>query len=798
MWSNFIKTSLRSLSKNLSYTLVNIIGLSIGLAVFIALVLYIQYELSFDDFQEHKDRLYRVEQIMNSNDRSERMESAPTPVWKYIKKEFPEVEYSSRYYQIEQTFVNKNAHPFKLKTAFVDNDFIKMFSYEIIAGDSENPLLEPNCVILPESLANKFFGEERALGQTIEIEEENYKVTAIIADPPKNSHLNINAFISISTIEFTYGSDQFTLWWNNWLTTYVLLKPNHNLAAFNAKIDTILKKWYKPECENQLLLRKAQDIHLYSNISGDYANRGSITTVYILSALSLFILIMAGVNFTNLSIAYSTRRTKEVAMRKIIGADRRLLLKQLLSESILIALFSLLIAFILFEIFLPWFNIIVNRELDLKYFENFKFLLSIIGITIILGFISGIYPALIIARTEPLNALKSGKKTKSGKSLLRQTLVGLQFIISACFIIGATSIYMQVNYMNNKDLGYKADQIININMYPLHMNDMSFFREQILKNPSVLKVSAHDYPIENSSSWTDFSWEGAEENSFHRISNNHVDQYFTDLYGLEFIAGENFAGPQIGNTVEGNRCILNEAAIKLMNLSDPIGKKIIYNEDYSGNIEGQRITISGVVKDFHFQSAHTKITPMVMILYREGLDAWGLSILISEKNINETLTFVETKYKEVFPNKLFQYEFIKERISDFYQEEKNLSNIVLYLAVLAIIIACLGIYGLISFTTNSRTKEIGIRKVLGSNSFSIYFLFAKEFLSLILIANIIAWPISYYIIEGWLNTFPYRIGFTIIPYAIAISITIIFAMLSMAYRIHKAINTNTVLSLKYE
>ena len=798
MWSNFIKTSLRSLGKNLSYTLVNIIGLSIGLAVFIALVLYIQFELSFDDFQEHKDRLYRVEQIMNSNDRSERMENSPTPVWKSMKEEFPEVEYVSRFYQIEQTAVNEQGHPFDLKTVFVDNDFIKMFSYEIIAGDLENPLVEPYCIILSKPMAIKLFGDEKALGQTIEIDGDHYKVTAIMDDPPKNSHLDVNCIMSIASLEAAFGHKEFTLWWNNWLTTYVLLKPNHDLNDFNAKIDTILKKWYTPDCKNQLLLRKAQDIHLYSRIPGDYALRGSITTVYILSALSLFILIMAGVNFTNLSIAYSTRRTKEVAMRKIIRANRHLLLRQLLSESILIALFSMLIAFILFEAFLPWFNVIVNRELDLKYFENFKLILSIIGITIILGFISGLYPAILVARTKPLSALKSGQKTKSGKSLLRQALVGIQFIISACFIIGAISIYMQVNYMNNKDLGYKADQIINMNVYDAPMNDINFFREQILKNLSVLKVTAHDYPIENSTNWTDFSWEGAEENSFHRINNNYVDPYFTDTYGMEFIAGENFSRSQIGNSVEGNRCILNEAAIKLMNLSDPIGHKIIYDGDYRGDTEGQRITITGVVKDYHFKSAHTKITPMAMILYRDGLDAYSVSALISKEHMDETIAFIESKHKEVFPNQIFHYEFVKKRISDLYQEELNLSNVVLYLAVLAIIIACLGIYGLISFTTNSRTKEIGIRKVLGSSSSLIYYLFAKEFLSLILIANIIAWPISYYIIEGWLNAFPYRIPFSIIPYVMAISITIIFAILSMAYRIYKAMNANTVASLKYE
>ncbi len=794
MWLNFIKTSLRSLKKNLSYALVNFIGLSITLAIFIALVLYIQFELSFDNFHENKERLYRVEQIMNESGRSERMEGGPTPVWKFIKQEFPEVEYSTRFIKREKTLQNKDGNTINLEAIFVDNIFLKMFSYELIKGDMENPLKDPFSIIITESLKLNIFGNKEALGQTIQISTRAYKVTAIMKDPPKNSHLSFNSIISIST----YGERTFKDWGSNWVSCYVLMKPDLNLKEFNKKLATILKKWWRPDCENQLLLRKAQDIHLHSKISEDYAYRGSSTGVYILSALSLFILIMSGVNFTNLSIAYSTRRNKEVGMRKIIGASKSLLIKQFLIESILIVLVSLILAFLLFEMLLPWFNTIVNRELDFKYLENIGLLIFIIGVTILLGFVSAIYPAILVARVESLNALKLRQRSKSSGSMLRRVLVGMQFAISACFIIGALSIYLQVNYMKNKDLGYNVDQIVMMDVEGAKMKDINYFREQIMQNSGVLKATMHDYPIENSTNWTRCSWEGAPEGTSLRINNNYVDHYYTNVYEMEFVAGENFTGPQKGNSVEGNRCIINEAAVRSMNLKEPIGHKMIYTGDYRSNTEGHRITIQGVVKDFHFKSAHTEISPMIMILFHEGQNAWSVSAKISSTDMNKTLDFLNAKFNEIFPDMEFQYEFVKQNISDLYVQERNLSNVVLYLAVLAIVIACLGVYGLISFATLSRTKEIGIRKTLGSPTFAIHYLFAKEFLMLILIANMIAWPLSYFVSDGWLLSFPYRMPFSILPYAMALGTTIVFAILSMMYQIFRATKANPIDSLRYE
>jgi len=798
MWSNFIKTTLRNLNKNKSYAFVNILGLSIALAVFIALVLYIQFELSFDNFQKNADQLYRVEQIMIESGSTERMEGCPEPTWQALKNEFPEVEYSIRFYHKENVIATPEGNSYELKIIQTDNEFFKMFSYEFIKGDRDNALTEPFSMIITETLAKVMFGDVDPIGKSLVEDGNSYTITAIIKDPPKNSHLDFNALQSVNTLTTLFGERTFKAWGNNWLVCYIMLAPNQDIDEFNGKIKNILKKFWFENCNNQLVCRAVKDIHLHSKITDDYAVRGSITSVYVLSALSLFILIMAGVNFTNLSIAYSTRRTKEVGLRKIVGANKSLLIRQFLSESVLIALFSMITAFVLFETFLPWFNQIVNRELNFEYIANFKLLAIIIGITLLLGFLSGLYPALIISSSEPLKALKLGSGNKSAKSTLRKLLVGFQFIISASFIIGAIGIYQQVYYMKNKDLGYKADNIVQIKVDGGNKKDINFYRDQILQHPAVNAAASHDYPIENSTNWTRASWEESEERQYFRISNNHVDHHFIDTYKMKLILGEGFKGPQIGNTVEGNLCVINEAAMKRMGLKNPIGKKMVYSGDYRRPPVGKRITIVGVVKDFHFKSAHNEITPMILKLYNEEMDAWNISVNISEVNKQATIAFLETRFKEIFPNLLFQYEFVEQGIANLYQEESKLTGVVLYLAALAIIIACLGIYGLVSFTTNSRTKEIGIRKVLGSNAFSINYLFTKEFLALILIANIIAWPISYYAIERWLNNFPYRMPFSMLPYAIAIGITIIFAILSMAYRIFKAMKANPVDSLRYE
>ncbi len=803
MWSNYIKSTFRNFRRNLSYALINIIGLSIALSIFIALTLYIQFELSFEDFNPQKENIYRIEQNMIEGGRSELMETAPVPLWRAIKAEFPEVKESIRlFYNNAGTITTPEGRDFETTRIITDREFFEFFSYKLKHGDPSTALQEPNCVVLTESLANVIFGDENPMGKIIDQQGFGFpslKITGIMYDPPKNTHLEFNSLISMATIEHIWGTEEFNQWGNNWLATYVKLIDNHDIIDFNKKIKHILKKFWKESTNNELKARNIKDIHLYSPIAGDYALRGSISNLYILMALAVFIIFMAGVNFTNLAVAYSTKRKKEVGLRKISGANKNMLITQFLSESIVIAFISLILAFVIFETFLPWFNQIVKRELDFNYLNNFQLLGFIIIVTLFFGILSGLYPAYVISKSKPFDAIKGISGNKVSKSRSRRILVAIQFIISACFIIGTLGILRQVNYLKNKDQGFETKNMIRIIFNDSTMNRINYFRNQILQNPDIEKASVHDYPIHNSSNWTRASWEGAKEKEYIRINNNYADHHYIDCYNMKLIAGEGFVSARTQVGVEENQCIINEAAAKRMRITDnPIGVKVKYYGDYRDNMEGNRVKIVGVVKDFHFSSARNKITPMIIHLYNPEETGWCISVKVKGENMQRSIQFLNEEFLKVFPAQSFNYYSVKDEIAQYYTEEEKLASVVLGLSIISIFIACLGIYGLVSFSTATRRREIGIRKVLGSKPGAINILFFKEFFLLIIIANAIAWPLSYLSLDRWLESFPYHVEHSLIPGLTALGITMLFALLSMLSKTVYATKVNPVETLRYE
>jgi putative ABC transport system permease protein len=460
-------------------------------------------------------------------------------------------------------------------------------------------------------------------------------------------------------------------------------------------------------------------------------------------------------------------------------------------------LLALFFAFIIFEIFLPWFNHLVNRDLNFRYIENYPVFILIVGIGILIGLVSGIYPACILSRFQPQNILK-GKGISGGKRQgIRKVLIIVQFIISSFFIISTLGVLRQVNYMKNKDLGFNPNNVIRFRFNDTSMNRILFLRDQLLQNPDIISASVHDYPIVESTNWTRVSWEGAGEEEWIRINDNYSDHHFTDTYKMELVEGEGFSGPQRGISWEGNEVIINEAAVKRMRIESPIGKWIYYGGDYRGGVE-RGAKIVGVVKDYHFISVHNLITPMMIRLYNESQTGWSLSVRTEGHNIKETITYIENKFNEVFPGQLYDYQFINEFHEEMYQEEQKLGSVIFYLSILAIFIACLGVYGMVSFTTARRSREIVIRKVLGSMVSLINMLFAKEYVILILLANIIAWPVAFVVVNKWLETFPYRIGFSVLPYVLALVITLLLALLSMVYRTTRAAKINPADLLRYE
>lgn len=803
MWRNYFKTAIRNLIKHRSNTIVNILGLSFGLAIFIALALYIQFELSFDNFHENGDNLYRVEQIMNEGDRIERMVGCPTPLWQALKNEFPEIESSMRFVYIqggglsEISLTARDGSTIKARGCYVEEDFLQQFTFPLVRGNPEDALREPLSVVLSKSVSKKMFGEKDPVGESYDINGVQFKITGIMEDMPNNSHLRFDVLLSIKTIEKLYGEDSFTAWGNNWVSLYVALIPGHDIEDFRNKIRYKLKEYYYEETLNELDVRPIREIHLYANLRNDYAVRGNIRNVYILSAIAFFILLMAGVNFTNLSVAQSSARSKEVVLRKINGGMRRILLVQFLGESILIAFISLFLGFVFFESILPLFNRITGQQLDFLYLQNILLFLFIIGVGLFLGLLAGIYPAILISRFSPLVIFRTQSSQGSKNPILRKVLIGLQFFMSVAFIIGTIGVARQAFYLKNKDLGYNPEGVVRIPLNDTSMTKINTFRAELLRFPGIVNASVHDYRICESTNWTRITWEGAQEDEFIRINVNYTDPHYLDTYEMTLVEGRGFSEPISEDGEAEDEVILNEAAVKRMGFEDPIGKKILYGGDYRryGRLDP---TIVGVVKDYHFLSARNVITPFMIRPYQNRLVGQSISFRLEGKVMRESLELVKTKFHEFFPGETYDYEFVNEYHARMYTVEDQLSKIVFTLAVIVIIIACLGVYGLVAFTTAKRTKEVGIRKVMGARFFSISRLFAREFMILLLIANILAWPVAYFLVKNWLENFPYRVDFSVIPYFIALLVTTFFTLMSMLYHTLQSSRLNTAECLRYE
>ncbi len=800
MWKSFFKSSFRVLVRHRSFSLVNTLGLALGISVFIALSLYVQFELSFDKFHVNASRIYRIEQRMEGGGRIERMTGTPEPLWKAMADDFPEVEASMRVIPGEFNLTPEEGDPFVTQVFLVEHNFLTSFSFNLIHGDPETALSEPFSMVLTESTANKLFGTAEVVGRNYDQDGNLYEITGIIEDVPQNSHLEFDLLASVETISSLREGEEnaFGSWGNNWVKLYVMLKKGTNIADFNAKIKHHLKKYQGDESLNQLHTRPLTDIHLHSDLADEFALRGSIRNIYVLITMAFFVLVMAGINFTNLSIAYTTVRASEVCLRKMNGASKRILLTQYLSESLFMTGIAILLGFVIFESFLPIFNKLADRDLSFHYLSNYPLLLMIVAAGLFTGLISGAYPALLISRSQPSEFLQAQISKGNKNPLLRKILIGFQFFVSTSMIIGMLIILSQAKYMMNKDLGYNPEGMIRV-----QFNDSSMVRIERLQgilsgHPDVMGSTVHDYPICESTNWTTISWEGALEDDFIRMNVNYIDHLYLNTYQIKLSEGEGFRNKQQGTGPEGNQVILNQAAIDMIQMEDPIGKKLKYGLDYKGYLSGNEATIVGVIEDFHFLSVHNIIRPLMLRLYNEEQTGWSISVRYNTGDVSGIRDFIQEQFLSVFPDQAFDYDFVDEYHNQMYDEERKMSKIFLFIAILANFIAALGLYGLIAYSTSLRTREVGLRKVLGANFISISRLFSKEFILLVIIANIVSWPMVYFATDKWLQAFPYRVMPTILPYLAAMLATLVIAYGSMLYHTFRASQINPADSLRYE
>jgi len=784
MLKNYLKTVFRLIRRKKLFSFVNLLGLTIGLTSSFLILLYVDFELAYDHFHENVDNIYRVymhqpgNQVFGSS--TDLWVTTPTilkPTW---EEELPEIEKIANIRGRNVVF-KKSGQLLNERLTFTDPEFLEIFTFPLMSGNQRSALDDPFSLLITQRMAVKYFGEENPLGKTISTSDNHvYKVTGMLQNVPENSHLKFDFLASFNTLYSIWDRDwKSDNWLNNGFDTYLTLPANTDQHQFDEK----LRKYDLEGFGNKIWsfhVQPLKDIHFNRATGGD----GDIRTIYIYSAIGLFILIIACFNFINLSTARSASRAKEVGVRKVVGAHKRQLIRQLMGESGLFTFIALIFSMISVLVILPAFSSLIGKELSADAFLNMKLILCIVGITLLVGIISGSYPALFISSFQPVSILKGNLKHNSkGALLFRNALVVIQFAISIIMIVSTITLYNQLNYIRDRKLGYDRDHIITFNSRGIKIET---FKNELLNNPGILKVSGST-GLPTNIGWSNIpAWEGKNPDDnpfFYRLN---VDYDFLDIYGLEMVKGRKFS-QELGD--KGNAYILNETAVKRLGFDEPIGQRFGF-----WRITG---TVIGVIKDFHFESLHKPITPLGIGVY-DRQDFWIVSVKINSQNMSSTIQYIEDTWEKLLPDYPFEFFFIDERLNAMYQSERKMAESFNYFTLIAIFIACLGLFGLTSFIAEQKTREIGIRKVLGASVSKIIVMLSKEFIRWIILSAVIAFPVSWYAMDRWLQNFAYRTNLGFEVFTASIVIAFLIAQLTVSYHSIKAATADPVDSLKYE
>lgn len=800
MLKNYIKVALRNLTRYKVYSFINIFGLALGMAVCMLIYLYVNDELSYDKFHEKSDRIFRVSREFLESDgkTSLHLGHVAPPAAPLLKSDFPGiVENSVRVFAIGHALVDYDGKKLFERISFADEDFFEVFTFKMLEGDPSTALAEPNTVVLSREAAQRMFGDESAIGKTIQYENEvDLIVTGVTEDVPANSHFHYDYLISFKVLEDYFGvENMMSNWNNNSYSTYLLLKEGYDPKALEAKLPSFLDKHIGPSNGGpvsgltKLHLWPITDIHLYSNLDSEAEANGKIEHIYIYSIIGLFILLIACINFMNLATARSARRGKEVGLRKVMGAYRLTLIKQFISESFVITLFSLLLAIILVLVFLPFLNSFIEKDLAFDF--NIQKITALIVIALLVGIVSGSYPAFFLSSFEPATVLKG--INKPGKpSVLRSTLVVVQFTISIVLIAGLVIVFEQLQYVKSKDLGFKKDNLVVLPSSEKIAEEYESIKARLLNNKNIKSVTvATRIPsgrlLDNGTAKIEIGGELKEINF--RLPDVSVDHDFFTTFDIPLVAGRNFNKDFASDSLEA--FIINESAVSAIGYSSPdeiIGKEIHYND--------RKGKIIGVAKNFHFESLHQPISPILFQIVRDR--GPSLVVRLEENNKYETLSWLEDQWAYLRPDLPFNYFFIEDSFVEQYTAEEKLGKLIGYFSSIAILIACLGLLGLASFTTEQRTREIGIRKVLGASVSEILMLLIKGFTKLVIIAFVIACPLAYFGMNKWLQNFAYHQDLNWQPFLIAGISALLVAWVTVSFLSIKASIVNPIKSLRSE
>jgi len=804
MLKNYLKIALRNLLRHKGYSLINILGLAVGMASCILILLYVHDELSYDKYHEKADQIYRVTREWFNSDGTSSLHlgHVAPPIGPLLKNDFSDIRQMVRITDGNNPLIRHQDKVFQEERFyFADPNIFEIFTLPLLKGDPQNVLADPNGVVITPAMARKYFGDEEPLGKVLNIDSQaDLKVTGIMQEVPANSHFHFDFLGSMKLLEQVFGGDEFRNWGSNNYATYLLFPKDYQTENFKKAIPDFIGRHHPNGKEaipqTTLHLQRLADIHLHSQLDSEIEANGNIVYVYIFSAIAFFLLLIACINFMNLATARSANRAKEVGLRKVVGADRRQLIRQFLGETVVMALIALLLAVVLVEVALPKFNAFAGKELALRSQGMLFILASLLGVTLFVGIVAGSYPAFFLSHFQPVDVLK-GQKIGSTRSRFRSVLVVFQFAISIILVVGMGVVYNQLEYCRNKNLGLNKEHIV---VLPADQNIVQRYpdiRNQLLQHPQIAGVAASKRVpsgrLLDSSGGSVIDGEKSAPLNF-RIANVRVDHSFIDTYGMQMAAGRNFSTEFPTDSTEA--FILNETAVKKIGWPSPeaaVGKPFQY-----GNRRGR---IIGVVKDFHYESLHQPITPIILYIVPQSFNSISVKIRAEQPaNIAATLEFLKQKWQEYRPNFPFQYSFIDERYEQLYQSEHRLGQIFGTFSLLAVFIACLGLFGLASYTAEQRTKEIGVRKVLGASLGNIVLLLSKEFARLVAVATLVSWPIAYYAMSRWLQEFAYRININhqSLTFLLAALLAFAIALITVSFQSIKAAMTNPVEALRYE
>ena len=807
MIKNLIKIAIRNIWKRKLFSLINIFGLTIGITCFFLIIINVRDEFSYDNFHEDKDSLYRVALERIYPDNVVFYAVIPYSIGEAMKNDIPEVEDMTRIlFQRQAVVIQYEDQTYEEdKIFFVEPNFFDMFSIPLIQGDPETAFSTQNSTLLTKETAIKYFGDEDPIGKALTTPQGQILVSGITENVPKNSHMDFDFLVplSVTGIQNRPNYVSFSSY------TYVKLSPSASPEEIESKMPALVELYAAGPIQAQTgvsfkdytaagngynyFMQPIQDIHLHSNLSAEIKPNGNITYVYVQIAIAFFLIIIACINFMNLATAQSTSRAREVGIRKIVGSTRGSLIRQFLFESTVMSLISLVLAVVLIQLILPMFNQLTRKQLDLQnILDPFNIILFLL-IGIVVGIFAGSYPSFVLSAFQPVTVLKGKFTTSRGGTLLRNTLVVFQFALSIVLISMTILVFKQMNFIQNKDLGFKKDNMVVVErVFSLQARSESF-KQELLTIPGVIQASGSNTLVQGGFYAGDF-FRSDRDSEVKTTRGMVIDQDFIDTMGLEILDGRGFSK----EFNDDRNILVNESTIREFGWTDPVGMKVRRMGDPNDNATGE-YTIIGVVKDFHYESLHKDIDSFIYYCYLSDQQVYNnLNIKIRPENVGEILAAIEEKWTQFVPGQPFSYYFLDDRLNELYNNEKTSGQIFNVFSILTIFIACVGLFGLSAYMTTQRTKEIGIRKVLGSTGSKIVVLLSKDFSKLVLIALIPAVPISWIVMDKWLKGFVYRTGISIWIFPLAGLAALIVAQITVTFQALKAANAHPADAIRSE